>query len=132
MLAVGVWAAWGVHAAPGYAREDWRGLVEILSSRRTNGQQIWLSDVEAVLPLTFYQAETSEVSSGGEPPACTTPCWWVLRQPYTETHAFAQGVMDPDRPWKPEMAGGCQVTERWESPTGLALWEVTCGQPGAD
>jgi hypothetical protein len=125
-LLLGVIQARTVHSARKYALEDWRGLTAYLSSKTEDRPLLWLSELEAIVPLHYYGLAEFEQVQSAPPPACQTSCWWVLRQPYTTTHALAQGIDVPGRPWKPSPPPGCQFLDGWDSPTGVALRRVAC------
>jgi hypothetical protein len=123
---VGLLNAWEVHSNPKYAREDWKGLSGFIIQSQAKEVPYWLSHPEMLVPFKYYFHEDNQLLERETPPACTAPCWWVLRQPYTPTHAFTQSISDPDRPWKPGLSPGCQILEQWDSDTGLSAWLVTC------
>jgi hypothetical protein len=100
--------------------------VGYLRSHATESDSIWLMEPEPQLPMSFYRSITLDEIVSEDPPRCAEPCWWVLRQPYTPTHAFTQSVDSPDRPWIPEIPAGCILLDQWDSPTGIALWQVRC------
>ncbi len=126
LVGIGLLAAAQVFGAERYAREDWRGLARRLSTSSEAAPQIWMLDAEAVVPLRYYYRGNMSFIDASQPPVCHDPCWYVMRQPYTATHAFAQGVTPAGRPWKPRLPEGCALREAWESPSGLALWQVAC------
>ncbi len=126
MLAFGNWVGWRVHLNPGYAPEDWAGLVGYFRMHVEADSRVWFSEPEATIPFQYYLRGEVDAVLGTQPPQCLPACWWVIRQPYTETHAFSQAITNPLRPWVPEVPIECQVLERWDSPTGLRLWEVHC------
>ncbi len=129
LLVVGMIAGWQVHTDPQYAKEDWRGLAAALASQAGPDPTLWLSDTESVLPLRYYYPAPFRTTGDSTPPVCASPCWWVLRQPYTATHAFSQAVSMPGRSWLPILPAGCSIRDRWDSPTGVALWQVACTPP---
>jgi mannosyltransferase len=126
LLVVGMVAGWQVHTDPKYAKEDWRGLAAALASRAGPDPTLWLSDPQSVLPLRYYYPAPFRTMGDSTPPVCASPCWWVLRQPYTATHAFSQAVSMPGRSWLPILPAGCGILDRWDSPTGVGLWRVAC------
>ena len=124
---VGLWAGIQVFSRINYTREDWRGLVDYLNIQRENQPPaLWFSDAEGIIPFRFYDQSEIQIITSEAPPECKSPCWWVLRQPYTATHAFAQGVTLENRPWLPVLPEGCQIENRWTSPSGIGLWQVLC------
>ncbi len=125
-LVFGNWLGWQVHLEPVYRNEDWRGLVHTLTGEKGKSLPVWFSEPEASIPFQFYYRGDVETLPGAEPPACQTPCWWVIRQPYTATHAFSQAVSDPNNPWLPVLPDSCRLLSSWENGTGLALWRVDC------
>ena len=126
LLGIGVWSAAQIQTDTKFASEDWRGLVAQYDAFANPGDKVWLMEPEVQLPLSYYGLDNLELIDSENPPACETGCWWILRQPYTMTHAFTQSVADPNRPWLPESVAGCQQTLRWDSPTGIGLWRVIC------
>ncbi len=123
---VGLFNAWQVHRAPQYFREDWKNLAGHLYQQLPEEIPFWFHHAEMIAPLEYYYRENFTVLESGEPPVCNIPCWWVLRQPYTATHAFTQSVTDPKRPWVPQLPPDCQLLNHWGSPTGIALWKIDC------
>jgi mannosyltransferase len=126
LLFSGLYNAWQVHSDIKYAREDWRGLAAYLSEQPPSSVPFWFLHAEIVAPFEYYYHEPYKTISAGTPPACKEACWWVLRQPYTPTHAFTEAITIPERPWKPQLAPGCQILAHWDSPTGLAIWKIVC------
>jgi len=123
---VAVWAGWQVHSASHYERENWLGLSTYLVARHNPSEQIWLSDNSLRLPLAFYGVDDYNEISSELPPPCTSACWWLLRQPYTATHAFTQAISLPNRDWIPDLPANCQKLDTWTSSTGIALFLVDC------
>jgi 4-amino-4-deoxy-L-arabinose transferase-like glycosyltransferase len=119
-------SGWQIHTAPWYAKEDWKGLIRTLETSPYVDLPIWLSDSELLLPLSYYRVEDLARASYAEEPACAQECWWILRQPYTAVHAFAQAVKESGREWPPVPPDGCRIAYRWDSPTGIALWRLSC------
>ena len=118
-----------VHTQPAYRKEDWRQVAEWLQ-RAPPGTQVLLSEPELTLPLAYYAPDISSSGVIGTTP-CRSTCLWVLRQPYTITHAFSQSVSDPDRSgWQPPIPANCRATEqrRWDS--GLEARLLTCSPDG--
>jgi mannosyltransferase len=126
---IGLWSGWQVHSDLTYAHEDWRSLASRLRTNSTATDQIFLADPETIIPLHYYKIDIATRSDFSDIHACEGSCWWVLRQPYTATHAFSQSVTDIDRPWKTEIPMGCTLIEAFNSPTGVALWHIQCGTP---
>jgi 4-amino-4-deoxy-L-arabinose transferase-like glycosyltransferase len=126
LTGIGLLAAMQVFSADRYAREDWRGLAQHLSESRESTPRIWMLDPEAVVPFRYYYPGDAAYIDSSQPPECTVPCWYVMRQPYTATHAFAQGVTLPGRTWRPALPAGCSLRDEWKSTSGLELWRVAC------
>jgi hypothetical protein len=124
--AIGLVAAAQVHAAAKYLKEDWRGLQGFLAIAGATSTDLILSEPEVSLPLAYYGILPSVAMEQNLVPACGSHCWWVLRQPYTVTHAFTQSIDDPERPWLPEIPHSCRRATEWESPTGVQVWELAC------
>lgn len=85
---ISVWAGLQVHTAPQYERENWVGLSAYLAVQSNPTDEVWLSDSSVKLPLAFYGLDDYTEIASEMPPRCNLACWWVLRQPYTTTHAF--------------------------------------------
>jgi mannosyltransferase len=128
LLTSGLYNAVQVHLDIKYAREDWRGLAAYLYQQPPSGSSFWFLHAEMVAPFEYYYRKPYNQLPSGIPPACKEACWWVLRQPYTPTHAFTQSITIPERPWKPKLPSECQLMDRWDSPTGLAAWKIVCPQ----
>ena len=129
LILVGMWAGWGVHSTVTYSREDWRGLVKNLNENKGEGEAIWLSEPEASFPMQYYlRGDLGEASSSDELLYCQLPCWWVMRMPFTRTHAFSQSV-GFDK-WAVNLPDKCILLDRWVSESGLRLWKVQCGEAG--
>ena len=124
--AIGIWTGWQVHVDGTYVREDWRGLAGFLIRQAGEDPALWLSDAESIVPLRYYYHSDLRLLDSAKPLLCRASCWYVLRQPYTATHAFSQSVSLAERPWLPDVPDECHVTTRWQSTTGLALWKVQC------
>jgi hypothetical protein len=115
-----------VHTAPKFAKEDWRGLVGFLRSGNVSPGSLSLSEPEIALPLSYYFTEDLVDDELPLIPECPGECWWVLRRPYTATHALTQSVTEPGRPPPPEIPPWCRQADVWESPTGVAVWKLDC------
>ena len=123
MIAIGIWSGYQVHLADTFNREDWKGMMGYLLS--SSQAPILFSDPETEVAFQYYndgQMESDIIKQTN----LSSDYWWVLRQPYTMVHAFAQGMSDPNRPWKPEVPDGCQLMDRWESSSGVAAWKIHC------
>jgi hypothetical protein len=123
---IGIWNAWQVHVDPKYEIEDWRGLVDYMENMGQGDENVWLTEPEAEIAISYYHPISKDVLIYSEKPTCPSTCWWVLRQPYTMAHAYAQGISDPNRIWKPGIPADCQLLDRWDSRSGVALWKVHC------
>jgi hypothetical protein len=125
-IVVALSAGLTVHRAEKFDKEDWRGLAAFLQSRGANADTLSLSEPEITLPLSYYFAPEMTGETPRLLPGCGESCWWVLRQPYTATHALTQSVKEPERVSPRQVPDGCERRESWESPTGLAAWKVAC------
>jgi mannosyltransferase len=125
---LGVWAGVYANLAPHYAREDWRGLAQILQTEAEETPRLWLIQKQMQAPLEYYYRQPYTLLPEDILPDCMTGCWWVARQDYTPTHAFTQAVTDPRHPWIPELPAGCQRLFAWDSPTGVLLWQAVCAE----
>lgn len=126
VFSIGIWNAWQVQVDAKYDIEDWRGLVDYMENRSQGDETVWLTEPEAEIAISYYHPISKSALIFSEKPTCPSTCWWVLRQPYTMVHAYAQGVSDPNRKWKPEIPADCQLLDRWDSRNGVALWKVHC------
>ncbi len=125
-ILLGLWSAFQVHTNPTYAREDWRGLIVYLEAANQVQEPVYLQDPETIMPLEYYATKELQVASGLDPELCGDRCWWILRQPYTYTHAFTSSVTDPDVPWHPADPEVCLLQDRWGDSPGIALWQLDC------
>lgn len=123
---IGFLAGWQVHVDDLYAREDWRGLASYLDQKTDGSPFVWLLDSESLVPFQYYYRSDFQLIATEQQPIRESTCWWVMRQPYTATHAFTQAVTLPGDAWKPALPKGCLRIDDWESPSGLALWMVLC------
>ncbi len=126
MGAVGLYNGWQVHADSKFQREDWKGLVAYLDKQQIGETGFWMTDEEIRVPFEYYYRTKYAQIEFELPPTCSPSCYWLLRQPYTTTHAFTQSLTDPERPWFPQLPIGCRLEDRWNSPTGIGLWKVSC------
>jgi len=126
LTGAGIFNAWQVHADVKYRREEWEELVVQLSAQPSSNLPIWFQQPESAVPFEYYFHGPYQMIEAENPPTCAQPCWWILRQPYTPTHAFTQSVVIPTRPWWPDLPSGCRLLERWDNPTGIGLWKVVC------
>jgi hypothetical protein len=115
-----------VHSAEKFTKEDWRGLAAFLQSRGASIDSLFLSEPEITLPLSYYFAPEMMSETPRLLPGCGESCWWVLRQPYTATHALTQSVKEASRATLPTMPKGCKGLPSWVSAPGVAAWELTC------
>jgi hypothetical protein len=123
---IAVSAAWTVHSAPKYMKEDWRGLAAFLQTREASAEGSSLSEPEIALPLSYYFQQDLIEDGPALIPTCGDLCWWVLRQPYTATHAFTNRYTRTRSQSAAGSSRGCQKIEYWESPTGVSAWELAC------
>jgi hypothetical protein len=109
-----------------YRKEDFRGLAAELGQRPGAHERAWLSEAELTLPMRRYATEEWQAVMGYGEAVCGESCRWILRQPYTETHALTGAVSDPSRPWLPEVPGTCRLAETWQGDGGIHLWSLRC------
>ena len=85
-----------------------------------------VSEPEITLPLGYYGF--ADVNAGLPPliPACGSSCWWILRQPYTATHALTQAVKEPERDESLAVPEPCIQKGKWQSSSGVRAWEIQC------
>jgi 4-amino-4-deoxy-L-arabinose transferase-like glycosyltransferase len=126
LMAIGLWAGVQVHTSLTYVKEDWRALARTLALQPDDELRLWFSDPESVIPFQHYYLPPFVLIDAVDTGSCAQGCWLILRQPYTATHAYAQSVSHPRRPWRPELPAACRVGERWQSATGLEAWQVEC------
>lgn len=109
-----------------FQNEDWRGLVSVFQQYRESNEPVWFSEPEASIPFQYYFRHEISAIEGHTVPICLTPCWLIARQPYTATHAFAQGISQADRPWRIDVPSDCShSTSVWQYP-GLELMRIQC------
>jgi hypothetical protein len=53
-VALGLWAGGQVLYAGTYAREDWRGLAQLLTEQAGTNPMVWLPDPGTLVPLRYY------------------------------------------------------------------------------
>ena len=123
---IAISAAWAVQSAPKFMKEDWRGLAAFLQTEQAPAGALSLSEPEITLPLSYYLHLDLVEDTPALIPSCGDHCTWVLRQPYTATHAFTQSVKEPGRSQPPVPPEECEKVESWESPTGVSAWELSC------
>ncbi|MCI0772001.1 MAG: glycosyltransferase family 39 protein [Chloroflexi bacterium] len=123
---IAVSAGFSVHHAWKFDKEDWRGLAAFLESRGATEGSYSVSGLEIALPLAYYGL--ADVNAGLPPlvPACGSSCWWILRQPYTATHAVSQPVSEPERDEAPTVPEQCIRKDEWQSSSGVRAWEILC------
>jgi uncharacterized membrane protein len=119
-----------VHLAWKFEKEDWRELVEFQQSQGSAAASYSVSEPEITLPLSYYGL--ADVDAGLPPliPTCGTSCWWILRQPYTATHALTQSVRESGRADAPAIPDECSQKATWQSLTGVSAWELQCQANG--
>jgi hypothetical protein len=86
-----------------------------------------LSEPEIALPLSYYFDERLLSRATDADAACDEACWWIVRQPYTATHAFTQSVEEAGFRSPPSVPPGCTVQDGWESTTGIGARSLKCG-----
>ena len=123
---VGLLAGSRIQVEDHYQKEDWRTLSQRVPGQSQSEIRVWLADREAIVPMSYYHDANFEVLDDNRAESCGDRCYWVLRQPYTGTHAFTQAVSNPERPWLPQASEDCHIENRWDSPTGIGLWQVAC------
>ena len=121
-------AALTVHRGGKFDKEDWRGLAAFLQSRDVSSESLSLSEPEIALPLSYYLDRGMMSESLALIPACGGSCWWVLRQPYTATHALTQSVQEPRSVEALAIPDLCQATDSWVSETGVTAIHVVCSR----
>jgi len=125
-------AASTVHGNSKFDKEDWRGLGAFLQSQNVGPDSLSLSEPEIALPLSYYTGEPLVTHLPALIPECQGLCWWVLRQPYTATHALTQSVAEPGRADVPDVPPRCDQLDAWDSPTGVAAWKINCDTEPTD
>ncbi len=115
-----------VHTAPKFSKEDWRGLSAFLKSQAADVDALSLSEPEIALPLGYYFAPEMMSEIPRLLPGCGESCWWVLRQPYTATHALTQSVKEASRDQQMAPPEGCAPTDSWMSQTGVGSMRIDC------
>ncbi len=126
-IVVALFAGLTVHRAEKFDKEDWRGLAAFLQSRGAGADSLSLSEPEITLPLSYYFAPQMTGETPRLLPGCGESCWWVLRQPYTATHALTQSVQEMRRDVLPAPPAECEINDSWLSRTGIATWSLACG-----
>jgi len=124
--AIGILSGLQVHIDGKYTKENWRELTQVIKQNSAEQTSILLSEPEALLPLTYYGIDEIDPIIIENTSECNLECWWILRQPYTATHAFSQAIRQPGRSWEPELPDGCIIIDRWNSSTGVSLWHIRC------
>lgn len=127
-IVVALSAGLTVHRAEKFDKEDWRGLADFLRSQGASADSLSLSEPEITLPLSYYFVPEMMSETPRLLPGCGESCWWVLRQPYTATHALTQSVEEEGRSEAPDIPAGCSRGADWTSHTGLDAAEVTCNE----
>ncbi|NIS79391.1 MAG: hypothetical protein GTO14_04090 [Anaerolineales bacterium] len=123
-LWIGLQSGYQVHTNHVYAKEEWRDLSGVLEVEAM--PEVWFSDPESVVALRFYLQDRFVWIQDENPPTCQPSCWWVLRQPYTATHAFTQVITQADRDRSPLTPNECRAEFVWQDYAGLMLWHLTC------
>jgi 4-amino-4-deoxy-L-arabinose transferase-like glycosyltransferase len=123
---LGLWVGYSTLRELKYSRESWRDLYSDLSAEISLSSNIWLSDPFLILPLKYYFFDDYNQITSSSPPVCKEPCWWILRQNFTYTHAFTQSINPSNRPWVPIMPDGCAIIKQYNYNTGIKLWLLDC------
>ena len=129
-VVVALASAVGVHTAQKFQKEDWRALAAFLQNEGARLEETVLSEPEITLPLSYYSARSPLDVSQHLAGECGPACWFILRQPYTATHALTQSVHEPDRAPQPAPPQGCQTEDGWASPTGVGVRQMKCPAAG--
>jgi hypothetical protein len=115
-----------------YAREDWKTLSQIIerTSPDRNSIKVWSYDLVSRIALDYYSEADLDFLEDSELGSNTAGIWFVYRQPYTATHAFAQAVSEPGRGVSEYIISQRRLSSRfsWESPTGLNAYYSFEGQ----
>jgi uncharacterized membrane protein len=119
-------AGFSVHRAWKFEKEDWRGLAAFLQSRGATEAPYSVSEPEITLPLGYYGLADVNAELPPLIPACGSSCWWILRQPYTATHALSQAVKEPERDEAPVVPEQCIRKGGWQSSSGVRAWKIQC------
>ncbi len=125
-------AASTVHGTSKFDKEDWRGLAAFVPSQDIGPDSLSLSEPEIALPLSYYTGEPLLTHPPALIPACPGSCWWVIRRPYTATHALTQSVAEPGRAGPPDIPPWCHQLDTWDSPTGVAAEKLDCDPDPTD
>lgn len=125
-LALAAASGLSVLRGPKFEKEDWRGLVAFLQAKGAVIDDTSLSEPEITLPLSYYGFASLEADLPDLIPSCGETCWWVMRQPYTATHALTQAVTEDGRSPRPEARPSCDATNMFLSLTGVQARELKC------
>ena len=125
-LTIGLYAGLQIHHNRIYAKENWRALSEQLINAQAFKQPVWLSDPEAITALQYYLGERYVQLEQTKSAECQETCWWILRRPYTATHAFSSTVPSTTHIDEMKIPLGCSVDRHWKDGAGLELWNVSC------
>jgi uncharacterized membrane protein len=117
-----------VHTAEKFRKEDWRGLAAFLQSRGASADSLFLSEREMTLPLSYYGYADLNAGLPALIPSCGASCWWVLRQPYTATHALTQAVREEGHDTLLEMTASCALADVWLSRNGVQAVHLSCSE----
>jgi uncharacterized membrane protein len=110
-----------------FGKDDWRGMASFFRQSSEMERPIGLSEPYLAVPLRYYGVRPADMGLLENPLNCIEPCWWILRQPYTATHALTQAVGSGAGNWHASAPESCAVLQRWDSPTGISAWMVDCG-----
>jgi mannosyltransferase len=125
-LIIGLVAGFQIHESHIYAKENWRALAEQLTKTQVSKQPVWLTDPEVITAVRYYLGESFEHWERATSAKCQGSCWWILRRPYTATHAFSSVVSSPAHPDYIQTPDGCSIEHYWKDESGLELWDVIC------
>jgi hypothetical protein len=125
-LVTGLYAGFQIYQNCNYSKENWRALAEQLRKTNVSKQPVWLMDAESIPALRYYLGDWFEHLELAESAQCQDSCWWILRRPYTATHAFSSAVVSSGHLDDIRTPVGCSTELYWKDEAGLELWDVIC------
>jgi len=125
-LMIGLYAGFQIYQNRSYTKENWRALAEQLIRTSVSKQPVWLTDAEAIPALRYYLGEGYKHLELAASEECQDSCWWILRRPYTATHAFSSAVLSSAHINDIRTPDGCSTELYWKDGAGLELWDVSC------